>query len=65
MTIGCKAKGIMCVPRKPFIQGAVSKEYQEKYPFKTNTKNHNWELARINLGTPDKPRYLQPDDICA
>jgi hypothetical protein len=62
MTVGCKARLITYVPRKLFIQGAVSKEYQEKYPFKTNTKNHNWELCRFNLGNR---QYLQPDDIFA
>lgn len=62
MTAGAKKKLITYVPRKLFIQGAVSKEYQEKYPFRTNTKNHNWELCRFNLGNK---QYLQPDDVFA
>jgi hypothetical protein len=65
LTLGAKAKGIVYVPRKPFVEGAVSKEALLKYPFKTNTKTHNWELCRLNLGTPGKPRYLQPDEVCA
>jgi hypothetical protein len=62
MTTGAKKKLITYVPRKLFIQGAVSREYQEKYPFKTNTKNSNWELCRFNLGNK---QYLQPDDLFA
>jgi hypothetical protein len=62
MTIGAKKKNIPYIPRKTFIQGQVSKEYQDKYPFKTNTKNHNWELCRFNLGNK---QYLQPDDLFA
>jgi Replication-relaxation len=62
MTVGAKKTNIPYIPRKTFIQWQVSREYQDKYPFKTNTKHHNWELCRFNLGNK---QYLQPDDLSA
>lgn len=58
MTIGAKTKATPYVPRKLFIRGAMPEKLNE-VPFKTNTKNHNWELARIKVGNV----HLQPDDM--